>query len=187
MEKKYIKNNIESSCNQPISPHMAYFQIKTRIIHQAPSQKYEKLKYQTSFPTLVPSTQLLDKISMFGYIFTCVRCCSHCCYSTVLLLGPPATNMRYVPPIFCSSFHLSSFLKLQISKKAMQLKLHIYPYSPPSISCSSLSSMYYYYSYWHTRHSINYQALEGLFTTNLLSLCQTRKGEKVISHPRKWA
>ena len=25
-----------------------------------------------------------------------------------------STNMRYVPPIFCSSFHLSSFLKLQI-------------------------------------------------------------------------
>ena len=44
MEKKYIKNNIESSCNQPISPHMAYFQKKT-IIHQALSQKYEKLKY----------------------------------------------------------------------------------------------------------------------------------------------
>ena len=44
-EKIYIDNNIESSCNQPISPHMAYFQKKTGIIHHAPSQKYEKLKY----------------------------------------------------------------------------------------------------------------------------------------------
>ena len=140
MEKIYRKQYWVKLQSTHFSPH-GIFSKKTQNNPSSTITKIWKTKVLDLFPypsTLYTATR--QNFNVWLHIHLCVRCCSHCCYSTVLLLGPPATNMRYVPPIFCSSFHLSSFLKLQISKKAMQLKLHIYPYSPPSISCSSLSS-----------------------------------------------